>query len=152
MSGPDLPPILVAEDEESDVMFLRRALRKAAIPHPLVVATNGREAIRYLSGEDLFSDRAQHPLPALILVDLKMPDCDGFGLLDWRLSQPSLHHLPAVVLTSSAHLEDKLKARQLGALDYFVKPLKPEALVGVVQQLHARWLAPNSPPQKPVSQ
>ena len=140
----DYAPILVAEDEESDVMFLRRALRKAAIPHPLVVAANGREAIQYLNGDPPYSDRAQHPLPALLLVDLKLPHVDGFGVLAWRQSHSHLKQVPAVVLTSSQHPEDKARAIHLGALDYLVKPQHPEALLPMVQQLHARWLAPNS--------
>ena len=134
--------ILVAEDEEADVLFLRRAWRKAGIAHPLVHACDGEEAIRYLSGKPPFADRAQHPLPVLILLDLKMPQADGFAVLAWRQARPLLQQIPVVVLTSSAAPADQVKARQLGAADYLVKPQNPDDLLAVVQRLQARWLAP----------
>ena len=137
----ELPPILVAEDEEGDVLLLRRALRKAGILNPLVHVVHALDAIRYLHGDAPYGDRAQHPLPALILVDLNLPGGHGFELLTWRQAHPEFQRLPAVVLTSSEHPEDQRKARQLGAADYLVKPTKPDALVTIVQNLHARWLA-----------
>jgi CheY-like chemotaxis protein len=137
----DLAPIMVAEDEESDVYFLRRALEKTGTPNPLVAACNGQEAIRYLEGEGPFSDRTQHPLPALLLLDLKMPFVDGFGVLTWLEGRPEVKRFPVVVLTSSEEPADEEKARRLGAADYIVKPKSPADLVGVVQKLRARWLA-----------
>jgi CheY-like chemotaxis protein len=137
---PDIAPILVAEDEESDVYFLRRALQKVGVTNPLVAACNGWEAIRYLEGQGPFSDRAQHPLPALLLLDLKMPVMDGFGVLAWLEGRPDVKRFPVVVLTSSEEPADQEKARRLGAVDYIVKPKSPGDLVGVVQKLQARLL------------
>jgi CheY-like chemotaxis protein len=132
--------ILVAEDEETDVLLLRHALNKAGLPHELIVAQDGNEAIEYLRGEPPYADRTQHPLPALVLLDLKMPEMTGFDVLAWLQNRPDLKELPAVVLTSSADEADRRRAQQLGAADYFVKPESVQGLVQVVQALHAKWL------------
>jgi CheY-like chemotaxis protein len=101
--------------------LLRRALQKAG-PHPEVVAaSDGGEAIRYLAGEPLYADRARHPLPGLVILDLKMPVKSGFDVLRWRLDHPDLARLPVVVLTSSALESDKEHALRLGAFGYFVR-------------------------------
>lgn len=137
-------PILLAEDEETDVLWFRRALSKAGIARPLVSVPNGREAIRYLQGEEPFADRAHHPLPALIVLDLKMPLVDGFDVLRWLQTRADLKHLPAVVLTSSNQSADRRRAFELGAREYFIKPSNPTHLVAVVQGLNALWLAGGS--------
>lgn len=134
----DATPILVAEDEESDVIFLRRAFKKAAVPNPLIHVANGNEAMRYFASDN----GSPNPLPALILVDLKMPICDGFALLAWLRDQPQLQHIPVVVLTSSELEADRRHACQLGARDYLIKPLIPDELVPLVQTFQKRFLAP----------
>ena len=140
------PAILVAEDEESDVFFLRRALQKAGIENPLVAVSDGRKAIEYLNGDGAYSDRAHYPLPALFLLDLKMPLMTGFDVLDWLQRKPEFRSLPVVVLTSSCHEKDKQRARELGAADYKIKPSNAEELVGMVRELHSRWLASRAKP------
>jgi CheY-like chemotaxis protein len=116
------PIILLAEDDENDAFFMRRALRKAEINLPMHLVTNGQEAMDYLSGIEKFSDREQYPLPSIVLLDLKMPFVDGFEVLTWINSQSSLKEIPVVVLTSSAEERDRQRATELGAKAYFVKP------------------------------
>jgi CheY-like chemotaxis protein len=125
--------ILLAEDDENDVFFMRRALQKAEIEYPLQMVTDGQQAVDYLSGEGQFGDREQFPLPSIILLDLKMPFLDGFEVLSWIGSQPALKHIPVVVLTSSAEERDRRKAEELGAKAYFVKPPKPDTLKQMMQ-------------------
>jgi CheY-like chemotaxis protein len=120
--------ILLAEDDDNDVFFMRRALQKAQVEFPLQVVTNGQEAVDYLSGEGKYSDRGVYPLPALILLDLKMPFLDGFEVLIWIGKQPQLKAIPVAVLTSSAEDRDRRRAAELGAKAYFVKPPKPETI------------------------
>jgi CheY-like chemotaxis protein len=134
-------PILAAEDEESDRMILELAFEKARSPHPLILVRDGQEAIDYLSGKGHYADRSAHPLPALIVLDLKMPRMNGFDVLAWLTRQPQYKELPAVVLSSSADQSDVAKARQLGARDYFVKPHRLDNLVAIAQQIQVRWLA-----------
>jgi CheY-like chemotaxis protein len=114
--------ILLAEDDPNDVFFMQRALTKRGISLPLHVVRNGQEALEYLGGLGKFGDRAQFPLPSLLLLDLKMPFVDGFEVLAWARAQSGLKQLPVVVLTSSAEDRDRQKAAELGANAYFVKP------------------------------
>ena len=129
--------ILLAEDDDNDVFFMRRALQKAGIEFPLQVIHDGQQAIDYLKGEGKFSDREQHPLPSIMLLDLKMPFLDGFEVLSWIGSQPSMKGIPVVVLTSSAEERDRRKAAELGAKAYFVKPPKPETLKEILRFVNA---------------
>jgi CheY-like chemotaxis protein len=133
-------PILAAEDEESDRMIMELAFQRANLCSPLVIVRDGAEAVDYLSGKGRYADRIVHPLPALIVLDLKMPRMSGFDVLAWIALQPELKEIPAVVLSSSADESDTQKARQLGARDYFVKPHSLDTLIKIAQEMQARWL------------
>jgi CheY-like chemotaxis protein len=143
--NPDAP-ILLAEDEESDVLWFRRALKKAGIAQPLVSVPNGRDAMRYLLGQEPFTDRSLNPLPALIVLDLKMPIADGFDVLRWLQTRAELRHVPAVVLTSSDQSSDRARAFELGACGYFIKPSNPSALLATVEEMNRRWLGQGEAP------
>src|SRR5947209_4561847 len=93
------PLILLAEDEETDVILFRLALQTAGLLYPVAVARDGQEAIEYLSGEAPYSDRETNPLPALVVLDLKMPRMTGFDVLSWLGTQSDLRQIPAVVLS-----------------------------------------------------
>src|SRR5690349_327990 len=88
---PDL--ILIAEDDEDHVFLLKRALQKGAVLNPVFVVSDGQEAIEYLKGEGKYADRYEYPLPSLLLLDLKMPQKDGFEVLEWIRQQPGLRRL-----------------------------------------------------------
>src|SRR5437879_1980484 len=98
---PDLSLILLVEDKEDDIFLIRRAFEKGGILNPLHVVRDGDEAIEYLAGEGKYNNRAEYPLPQLMLLDLKMPGTDGFEVLHWVRQQPGLSSLVIVVLTSS---------------------------------------------------
>ncbi len=133
-------PVLAAEDEESDAMILKLAFRRAGLTNPLVVVPDGRDLIDYLQGHGPFANRAVHPLPVLLLLDLKMPRMNGFDVLAWLAAHPEFKHLPAVVLSSSPDQSDIRRAREAGARDYLVKPHSIGDFVAIVQSLRARWL------------
>jgi CheY-like chemotaxis protein len=133
--------ILVAEDDENDVFFLRRALKRLGLPNELIVVEDGQQLVDYLSANGIYADRNAYPLPGLLLLDLKMPRKGGFEVLAWLNSRADLAELPVVILSSSAQESDIKKARELGADGYQVKPQNSEDLVEIVRQLHARWLA-----------
>jgi len=134
-----MQPILAAENEETDRFILNLAYERTKLPRPLVFVSDGTECVEYLSGVGRFADRALHPLPALLLLDLKMPRMHGFEVLEWLATQPQFKDLPVVVLSSSSDDFDIRMARKLGARDYLVKPNSLDAIVKILQQLNERW-------------
>ena len=139
-------PVLVAEDDENDVFFLQRAFQQAKIENPMHVVRDGQEAIEYLSGAGDFSDRKTHPLPRLLILDLKMPRRTGLEVLAWLHEQPELHCLPVIVLSSSAQARDIEKAYDLGANAFVVKPAGVEKRVELARLIGAFWLELNEEP------
>ena len=138
--------ILLAEDDENDAFLFRMALKKAGIPNPLSRVPDGEDAINYLAGVGIYSDRVQYPLPSLVITDLKMPRRTGFDLLAWIQDQPQLNCPPVVVLSGSAEDSDKERALGLGAVAYFVKPPGLDQMVHLAHQLNENWLAPLNHP------
>jgi CheY-like chemotaxis protein len=113
---------LLVEDTEDDVLLIHRAFLKANILNPLQVVRSGEQAIEYLQGTGRFSNRAEFPLPSLVLLDLKMKGIDGFEVLRWIRQQPGLTRLRVVVLTASNAVTDVNLAYQLGANSFLVNP------------------------------
>jgi len=132
--------ILVADDDQNDVFFLKRAFQKSGLSHPVFHVPDGQEAIDYLRGDSSYADRARYPIPGLLLLDLKMPKVDGFDVLAWLKTRPELKGLPVVVLSSSSREDDIQRARSLGADDYRVKPADFEDLLVLARDVAARWL------------
>jgi len=128
------------EDEETDAFMLRVAFEKAGVTNPLTILSDGQEIVDYLTGVPPYINRAAHPLPALLTLDLKMPRMNGFDVLSWLRGRPEFLSLPAVVISSSSDEDDIAKARQLGAQDYFVKPHRLDDFVAIVRRLRDRWL------------
>jgi CheY-like chemotaxis protein len=108
-------PILLAEDEPSSVFFFERLAKKLNIPNPIHVARDGREALDYLQGMGEFADRQRHPLPGLVILDLKMPWMTGLEVLRQIRADPGLRTLIVVMMTSSASDADIRTAYELGA-------------------------------------
>lgn len=140
------PTILLVEDDADSVFLFEHTVRKLGITNPLRVARDGREALDYLEGVGDFADRQKHPLPGLILLDLKLPRISGFEVLQALRQRPETRPLIVVVLTSSASDEDIAKAYALGANAYLVKPLQLEKLEEIVQAIKVFWLTHNHPP------
>src|SRR5947209_4971065 len=144
---PETTVILLAEDDEDQIFLIRRALREAGILNPLHVVRNGEEAIAYLSGTDHYANRAEYPLPTLLLLDLKMPRKNGFEVLEWVRSEPNLRALRVIVLTSSTEIRDVNRAYQLGANSFLVKPGDFDNFCSLVESLEFYWIRTDHPPQ-----
>jgi CheY-like chemotaxis protein len=122
-SPPLQPLVLAVDDNDDDVMLIRRAFERAAVGNPLRVVRSGLEALAYFNGEPPYEDRAEHPLPGLVLLDIKMPGMDGFEVVKWIRSRSDLNPIAVVMLTSSDAIRDVNLAYQLGANSFLVKPL-----------------------------
>jgi len=138
--------ILLVEDDENDVWFLERSFKTAGIDNPLHVAPDGEEAISYLAGEGKYGDRARHPLPHLIILDLKMPKKTGLDVLAWLREQEVLYCLPVIVFSSSAHPHDVEHAYRLGANAFVVKPSGTPKRDEFARMIKGFWLSFNEPP------
>ena len=138
--------VLLVEDNPDDVLLIQRAFRKARLPYPLHQVGNGEEAINYLDGKGIYANRQQHPLPGLLLLDLKLPRTSGMEVLAWLKTQPGLSQLPVVVFTSSREDSDIQRAYELGANSYLVKPVHFDDLLEMVQTLGICWLQFNERP------
>lgn len=132
--------ILVAEDREDDILLIREAFQRAGVQNPVHFVRTGEDAIAYLSGEGKYSNREEYPLPAIMLLDLKMPKVDGFEVISWARQQPSMRTLPIIVLTTSNNLADVNRAYGLGANSFFVKELDFHSTVHFSKMLAAFWL------------
>jgi CheY-like chemotaxis protein len=122
MNSSALPRVLLIEDDEDDLFLTRRVLVKAGIKEVFHV-NDGRSAVDYLEGRGTFADRSIHPLPDIVLIDLKIPELTGHQVLEWIQTQPGLKSVRAYVLSSSGEQRDITRATAAGAVGYFIKPL-----------------------------
>ena len=127
--------ILLVEDDEDDILFLRRAFKRADVKQAIRVARDGQEAIDYLSGKEQFADRGKYPLPCLIILDLKLPRKSGLEVLQWLRRQPELEDMPVVMVTSSGQEQDRNAAHHHGVEAYKVKPVSLDALVLLAHEI-----------------
>ena len=137
--------VLVVEDDENDVMFVKMAMKKAGMTNPIQVVTDGQQALDYFQGSGKFANRSQFPIPYLVLLDLKLPFVMGLDVLAWIREQSELKSTIVIVLTSSRHTEDIRMAYQLGANAYLVKPANLDALEEMMRTLKGFWLTQNVP-------
>ena len=124
--------ILLVEDDPNDAFFLQRALRKTRADVPLQKVNDGQQALDYVDGTGNYTDRSTSPLPSLILLDLKLPCINGFEILEHLRASPGLSNIPVFVLSSSPEERDRIRALELGAKGYLVKPPTPEMLLQIL--------------------
>jgi CheY-like chemotaxis protein len=136
--------IMLIEDNEDDLFFMKLAMNKAGIQNPLYMASDGQEAMELL--REVADGTGARTIPCLILLDLKLPKVPGHEVLKWIREQPSLKTIPVIVLTASRDDRDIETAYQLGANSYFAKPSETDALVEIVKLLRDYWLKHCIPP------
>lgn len=120
-------------------------MEHAGIANALQVVEDGAQAIEYLSGKGAFADRERYPLPALVFLDLKLPEVMGLDVLKWIRNQPELDTTVVIVLTSSQQRPDITTACSLRANSYLVKPSNPLDLGEVMELVKRYWLQLNQP-------
>ncbi|MCK4265760.1 MAG: response regulator [Thermoplasmata archaeon] len=139
--------IMLVEDNEDHLELTISALKEANMKNNIVALKDGREAIAYLKGEGEYSNRKAHPLPMLILLDLKMPRVGGKEVLKVIKGDERLRTIPVVMLTSSAMEKDIEDCYDLGANSYIVKPVSFGDFVEKVKSIPLYWLLINSLPE-----
>ena len=137
-------PILLVEDNPDDEALALRAFKKLNISNTIVVARDGVEALDYLFGTGQHTDKP--PLPAVILLDLKLPKLDGLQVLQRIRAHEATRILPVVILTSSREDRDIVQGYNLGANSYVRKPVDYNEFVSAVSELGIFWLLLNELP------
>lgn len=138
-------PILLAEDNHNDVELILAAFKDANFVNEIHVTNDGEQALDFLHRRGAYAGRTG-PLPAVILLDLKMPKVDGREVLRHVRTDPELRHIPVVILTSSREESDLLASYQLGANAFVVKPVDFQEFIGAVSRLGFFWAMLNEPP------
>jgi len=139
------PYILLAEDDPKDVELTLQALDEYHLANKVAVVNDGEEALEYLYRQGKHKDRPQG-LPAVILLDVKMPKVDGLEVLSRIKQDPALRTIPVALLTSSRMEEDLVRGYELGANAYVVKPVDFHNFVEAVKKIGAFWVLLNEPP------
>lgn len=129
------PTLLVIEDARVDAMLIRVAARRSMPGLDVRVAGDGHEGIAYLEGLPPYQERRSHPFPELIILDLLMPNLDGFGVLEWLRDRKGVGRVPVVVLTGSADPDHERRCHELGVEAFHRKPADPEKLVSLVGEI-----------------
>ena len=142
--------VLYAEDDENDAFFMQRTFEKLPA-FALQIVPDGLAAIAYLEGGEGYADRQAHPLPELLLLDIKMPQATGLEVLAWVRQQPQFAGLPVVMLTSSTQLKDIEASRTFGANAYLVKPSQAKDLNELMQKLIAALKLTAGAPSGPLA-
>jgi len=130
--------VLMAEDNEHDIIATKRAWKKNNIANPLYIVTDGEECLDFLHHRGKYA-QSELPKPSLLLLDINMPRMNGLEVLEHIRSDKDLRRLPVVVLTTSKAEEDKMRSYDLGVNAYIVKPVDFDKFVEAVKAINLFW-------------
>jgi len=153
-----LKTVLLVEDNSDDALFMKMACQRAGIPHAFQLLTDGDAAIDYLGGNGVYADRAAHPFPDLMFLDLHLPKRNGHQVLEWIRERNELTAVPVVMLTSSTEPTDISRAYNPGSnfilaqidLPRGIRPGRPpdsQILARTERDALTLWLAPHAAPR-----
>jgi len=134
------PSILLVEDNPHDIALTKRAFAKCNLANELAFARDGQEAL------DFLLEAPEHPLPSVVLLDLKLPRIDGLEVLRRLRANERTQMLPVVILTSSREQDDVANCYRGGANSYIRKPVDFDRFVEAIAQLGLYWLLLNERP------
>lgn len=132
--------VLLAEDDMIDPQTIKRAFKDLRITNPLVITSNGEEALTYLRN-------VVNPKPCVVLLDIKMPKMDGLEFLRVMKLDENLKMIPVVVFTSSNEERDKIASFSLSVAGYIVKPADYKKFIEVMRTIDIYWTLSESPPE-----
>ncbi len=138
--------ILLVEDNPDDEELALMGLKESGIMNEIFVVRDGEEALHFLFAEGQYKKRNPAELPAVILLDLKLPKLNGFEILERIRANALTKCVPVVILTSSSEEEDVVSGYKLGANSYVRKPIEFKQFAEAVRQLGLYWLLLNEPP------
>jgi len=138
--------ILLVEDNPDDAMLTLRTFKKSNIVNPITVVKDGVEALDFLFARGAYAERAGTPLPALVILDLKLPKLDGLGVLKAIRGKERTRRIPVVILTSSKEEQDLIQGYSLGANSYVRKPVDFAEFMEAARVLGIFWLMTNQAP------
>ena len=144
MSAASGPPVLVADDSESDIFFLLRAFSASRVKNPVYVVRSGAEAIAYLAGEGTFANRARFPIPAIVFLDLKMPPPDGLEVLRWKEKQKQFPRMLWVAMSNFDVVKTINEAYAAGATTFLTKPLEGADVRNLIDAFEEYWTISDS--------
>src|ERR671922_309667 len=140
--------ILLVEDNPDDEALTLRALKRNNIGNPVVVARDGVEALDWLFGRGVHEGRDPRIVPAVVLLDLKLPKLNGLDVLRELRADERIRRTPVVILTSSREEQDLISSYNLGANSYIRKPVDFGQFIEAVRQLGLYWLVLNEAPPR----
>jgi CheY-like chemotaxis protein len=131
--------VLLAEDNEHDIIATKRAWKRHHIANPLYIVKDGEECLDFLHQRGKYSEPETTPRPGVLLLDINMPKMDGLAVLKHIREDRELRHLPVVILTSSKDEGDRLKSYNLGVNAYIVKPVGFDNFSEAVRTINLFW-------------
>lgn len=140
-------PILIVEDDPVDQEMIVLAFKRAAVENPVITAADGKEALEYLMALVQSERSRESVLPAVIILDLNMPQMDGFEFLRRVKAEPRVATIPVVVLTTSQFERDLTQSYALGASSCLTKPADFEQLVKIAAEVDQYWCRRNRIPE-----
>jgi CheY-like chemotaxis protein len=131
--------VLMAEDDEHDILATRRAWKKHHISNPLYIVNDGEKCLDFLHRRGKYGEPGTAPRPGILLLDIRMPKMDGLAVLKHIRQDGQLRRLPVVILTTSRAEEDRLRSYDLGANAYIVKPVGFNNFSDAVRTINLFW-------------
>ncbi len=141
--------VLMAEDDEHDIVATKRAWKKHHIANPLHIVNDGEECLDFLYHRGKYEDQDTLPQAGILLLDIKMPRMDGLAVLEYIRNDGHLRRLPVIMLTTSKDEEDRLRSYNLGANAYIVKPVGFNNFSESVRAINLFWQLVELPESEP---
>lgn len=140
--------VLLVEDNPADQQLTIRAFKKGKVNVNLQIANDGVEAMEYLNGQGIYSDRNKFPMPDIVLLDINMPRKDGKQVLNEIKTDSKLKLIPVIMLTTSDQDKDIIDSYNLGVNAYISKPVRINDFMNVINKLEDFWFILNKVPPK----
>lgn len=143
-----LAPIILIDDNQSDIDLTKRAFKQANVPNPIATITDGEEALDFLLAKGKHANRNKFKLPAFVLLDLNMPGLNGHEVLKKIRNEEDLNGLVVVMLTSSREEKDISLSYKVGVNSYISKPVDFVEFVDLIKHTSNYWLSINASPMR----